>query len=103
MQANNSSCFNFRKIDGSDLLSMHSYGLAIDINPVQNPFIQNGTILPLAGKEYLERELIRKGMVEPIINIFNKYGFTVWGGDWTTPRDYHHFQYPRDQIELLIR
>ena len=103
MAANNSSCFNFRKIDGSELLSMHSYGLAIDINPVQNPFIQDNKISPLAGKVFVNRESEVVGMVEPIIDIFYKYGFTVWGGSWTTPIDYHHFQVPRDQVDDLIK
>lgn len=103
MAANNSSCFNFRKIDGSDLLSMHSYGLAIDINPVQNPFIQKDKISPLGGKLFFNRENKAAGMVEPIIDIFYKYGFTIWGGSWKTPIDYHHFQVPRDQVEHLIK
>jgi hypothetical protein len=102
MDANNSSCFNFRKIDGSKLLSMHSYGLAIDINPIQNPFIQAGGIYPEGGKDFLIRNDIREGMVETIVGVFYKYGFTVWGGDWTTPIDYHHFQVPREDVERLI-
>jgi len=102
MAANNSSCFNFRKIDGSSLLSMHSYGLAIDINPVQNPFIQKDKILPLDGKNFLNRGEKAVGMVEPIIDIFYKHGFTVWGGGWTTPIDYHHFQVPREQVKIML-
>lgn len=101
MNANNSSCFNFRKISGSDKLSLHSYGLAIDINPVQNPFIQKGKILPASGKEFLDRSNIKTGMVEPIVKVFYKYGFTEWGGNWKEPIDYHHFQVPRQQIESL--
>jgi hypothetical protein len=102
MDANNSSCFNFRKIDGSELLSMHSYGLAIDINPVQNPYIQPSGIYPSIGKDFLDRADIRAGMVESIVDIFYKHGFTVWGGNWTTPIDYHHFQVPREEVERLI-
>lgn len=101
MQANNSSCFNFRYIAGSDLLSMHAYGLAIDINPEQNPFLTD-RVLPAAGEKFLNREQIRPGMVEPIIDIFHKHGFTVWGGNWMTPIDYHHFQIPRDQVNDLL-
>ena len=78
MNANNSSCFNFRKIEGSELLSIHSYGLAIDINPLQNPFIQKGKIFPEQGESFLDRKYIRPGMVEPIVEIFYNYGFTVW-------------------------
>lgn len=102
MNANNSSCFNFRKIEGSELLSVHSCGLAIDINPLQNPFIQEGKIFPDQGKGFLDRNDIRPGMVEPIVEIFYKHGFTIWGGNWKEPIDYHHFQVPRQQVEELI-
>ncbi len=102
MDANNSSCFNFRKIEGSELLSIHSYGLAIDVNPLQNPFIQEGKIFPSSGKEFLDRSNKRPGMVEPIVEIFYDFGFTVWGGNWQEPVDYHHFQVPRDQVEKLL-
>lgn len=101
MAANNSSCFNFRTILGTDLLSMHSYGAAIDINPLQNPYIiqpPSDNIFPKNGLEFLDRNNIRAGMVEPIVEIFNKYGFTEWGGNWRTPIDYHHFQIPRNKI-----
>lgn len=102
MSANNSSCFNFRKIAGTDKLSLHAYGLAIDINPMQNPFIQNGKILPAHGKDFIDRSKIKAGMVEPVVEVFYKYGFTEWGGNWQEPIDYHHFQVPRQQIEALL-
>ncbi len=104
MAANNSSCFNFRNIPGSSIISMHSYGAAIDINPVQNPFIIDDgvTIFPKQGSEFLNRDNQRKGMVEPIVHIFKKHGFE-WGGDWNSPIDYHHFQMPRNKIEQLIK
>ena len=102
MNANNSSCFNFRKIANSDILSLHAYGLAIDINPVQNPFIQNDKILPDHGKNFIDRSNIKAGMVEPIVKVFYKHGFTEWGGNWQEPIDYHHFQVPRQQIEVLL-
>lgn len=102
MKANNSSCFNFRKIAGSDRLSLHAYGLAIDINPIQNPFIQKGNISPTSGKNFINRSNIKAGMVEPIVKVFFKYGFTEWGGNWQEPIDYHHFQVPRQQIETLL-
>lgn len=104
MAANNSSCFNFRNIPGSSIISMHSYGAAIDINPVQNPFIidDGATIFPKQGSEFLNRDNQRQGMVEPIVHIFKKHGFE-WGGDWNSPIDYHHFQMPRAKIEQLIK
>jgi hypothetical protein len=106
MAANNSSCFNFRRIMGSDRLSMHSYGLAIDINPLQNPYIvtnEDGTrsIYPEASEKYLDRSIILPGMVEPIVDIFAKYGFNIWGGDWRNPIDYQHFQTDRALINNI--
>lgn len=93
MEDNNTSCFNYRKIAGTDRLSVHSYGLAIDINPVQNPCIVRGLSYPGRGKEFIDRSLYRSGMVENIVHIFAKYGFSNWGGAWSEPIDYHHFQF----------
>lgn len=107
MTDNNSSCFNYRKITGSDIISIHSYGLAIDINPVQNPYLvidkKNCSIevFPKEGINFLNRHNQRPGMVEPIINIFKKYGFDVWGGYWNDPIDYHHFQVDRKVAEQI--
>ncbi|MBN8512528.1 MAG: M15 family metallopeptidase [Rickettsiales bacterium] len=107
MAANNSSAFNFRNIANSDRLSMHSYGLAIDINPVQNPYLtieENGIVKvhPSAGVDFLNRSNIRPGMLETVVHIFEKYGFTVWGGKWNNPIDYHHFEVPRSQVVNLV-
>ena len=87
---------------------MHSYGLAIDINPVQNPFIMidktsnNIKVLPGQSVDFLNRHNKQEGMVEPIVEIFRKYGFSEWGGNWNTPIDYHHFQVPRKAVAELI-
>lgn len=109
MEANNSSGFNYRKIIGSEIISMHSYGLAIDVNPLQNPYIindknsENHEIFPKMGKDYLDRKLMKRGMItEEVIKIFAKNKFTIWGGSWKTPVDYHHFQTPRSYIEEII-
>ena len=104
MADNNSSGFNCRKISNTDKWSSHSYGMAIDINPIQNPCITinenagNAEILPSNGSKYLNRKFIRLGMVESIVKIFSENQFTVWGGDWNNPLDYHHFQVPWDII-----
>ncbi len=98
MADNNSSCFNYRRILTSEQLSMHSYGLAIDINPVQNPYIvinkesNEVQVFPKTGTGFLNRHNYRGGMVEPIVAIFEKYGFNIWGGKWNELIDYHHFQ-----------
>lgn len=108
MEDNSCACFNYRDIANSTLISIHSYGLAIDINPIQNPFVMldhtkgMAQICPIEGTNYMNRLNMRKGMVtEKVIAIFKKYGFTVWGGNWNTPLDYHHFQPTRDMAEQL--
>lgn len=94
MKDNNTSAFCYRVVEGTNVISTHSYGLAIDINPVQNPYIVGGKVLPIEGKEFLDRENVRKGMIvkgDPAYNAFKSRGWT-WGGDWTRVKDYHHFQ-----------
>lgn len=90
MNDNNTSSFNYRFISGSRILSMHANGLAIDINPKQNPYVKNGTSIP-AGSEY---KLQNMGTIEPdskIVKVFKEKGWT-WGGDWKSLKDYQHFQ-----------
>lgn len=107
MTSNNSSSFNSRRIAGSASFSIHSYGAAIDLNPLQNPFLtideSKGQVQvhPAEGWQFLNRRNQKPGMVEGVISIFKKHGFTIWGGDWTTPVDYHHFQLPRILAELM--
>lgn len=94
MADNNSSAFCYREIDGTDVLSNHSYGVAIDINPVQNPYVRGQLIQPEAGKDYMDRQDVRMGMISPgdlCYNAFISRGWT-WGGDWTGPIDYQHFE-----------
>ena len=102
MSNNNSSAYNPRLIAGTSDISIHAYGAALDINPVQNPYVKLGDldkndlkIYPAAGKAYLNRHHQQSGMVEDIVSSVQKAGFTIWGGDWTDRRiDYHHFQVP---------
>ena len=108
MAANNSSCFNFRKIAGTNNLSIHSYGAAIDINPVQNPYIfyldGQKQIQPVASQEFVDRSHQRQGMLEPVVHIFESNGFSDWGGRWTSIKDYHHFQLaPKELEELTLK
>lgn len=93
MAANNCSGFCFRTISRGSGLSKHALGLAIDINPVQNPYIVKGNVLPEAGKSYLDRTDLRPGMIarpSPVIDAFEAIGWE-WGGDWSEIHDYHHF------------
>jgi poly-gamma-glutamate synthesis protein (capsule biosynthesis protein) len=97
MAANNCSGFCFREISRGSGLSQHAYGLAVDINPVQNPYISaSGKILPPNGSAYLDRGDLRPGMLvrpSPVIAAFEAIGWE-WGGDWTRVSDYHHFARP---------
>ena len=93
MAANNTSAFNCRQITGGGAWSEHSYGTAIDINPVQNPYVRGGLVLPPSGAGYVERAPARPGMVldpGPVRGAFRAIGWG-WGGDWASPTDYQHF------------
>ncbi|MGI4775714.1 MAG: M15 family metallopeptidase [Janthinobacterium lividum] len=107
MEDNNSSCFNCRKIANSSELSVHSYGLAIDINPLQNPYIvidhnnYSIDVYPREGVNFLNRNNQRPGMVESVVDVFKKHGFDIWGGHWNNPIDYHHFQVSRELAKKM--
>lgn len=91
MAANNTSGFNCRRVTGGTSFSEHSYGRAIDINPVQNPYVRGSTVLPPAGRSYLDRSNVRTGMlVRPGgVTAFDQIGWG-WGGDYKTLKDYQH-------------
>ncbi|MEX2457880.1 MAG: M15 family metallopeptidase [Actinomycetota bacterium] len=95
MEANNTSAFNCRLATGSDSSwSEHAFGRAIDVNPIQNPWVpQSGPILPPAGEEYADRSNERPGMIlagGDVVELFASIGWS-WGGDWTSVKDYQHF------------
>lgn len=98
MQANNSSCFNFRKIAGSKKLSKHARGLAIDINPLYNPYVKtNGgktIVSPEEGRPYADRKKDFQYKIDendPCYKEFVAHGFK-WGGSWQSLKDYQHFE-----------
>lgn len=97
MDANNTTAFHCRPITGGKKLSKHSYGIAIDINPIQNPYIKGSIILPSKGKSYINRSPFKKGMLENVVDIFKTYGFSMWAGNWKTQKDYMHFEYKHDK------
>jgi hypothetical protein len=93
MAANNSSAFNFRRVEGTQVLSHHARGLAIDVNPVQNPWVRGTRVDPPAAQAYLDRTVLRPGMIVrggPVCEAFFEHGWH-WGGDFADMRDYHHF------------
>lgn len=98
MTANNSSCFNFRFISGTNRLSNHSMGLAVDINPLYNPYVRESKgqliVEPAAAKEYVTRTIDYQYKIDRndlCYREFIKHGFE-WGGDWTDRKDYQHFE-----------
>lgn len=102
MEANNSSAFNYRKIADTDRLSNHSLGLAIDINPLYNPYVRTikgkTVVLPDNGEEYADRSKDNPYYIDHedlCYKEFIKRGFT-WGGDWKNSKDYQHFEKSMD-------
>lgn len=95
MAADNTSGFNCRLAvaAGPPSWSMHAYGLAIDVNTVQNPYVQGSHVQPKAGAAYVNRSDIRPGMAYPggiLIEAFSSVGWG-WGGNWSGSPDYQHF------------
>lgn len=90
MSDNNSVAFNYRKVKGSKTLSAHSYGLAIDINPLQNPHVKGKSIRPASGKydPKIRGTVIRDSR---LVKEFVKHGWQ-WGGRWRSSKDYQHFE-----------
>ncbi|WP_234431779.1 M15 family metallopeptidase [Streptomyces sp. NRRL S-241] len=94
MADDNTSAFNCRPVTGDPgKLSRHAWGDAIDINPVENPYVDvQGTSHPPNGRTYLDRDRARPGMVTPegvVTRAFREAGW-YWGGRWSPP-DYQHF------------
>lgn len=93
MTADNTSAFNCRVVPGSTSWSMHAYGLAVDINPFENPMMTGGQADPPMAAAWADRTrtspaIIRHG--DAVWQAFRSVGW-FWGGDWTSPLDYQHF------------
>lgn len=99
MRANNSSSFNFRFISHTDKVSKHGAGLAVDINPLYNPYFKtlaDGTkvIEPATAEAYLDRDASFPYKItadDLCCKLFKQHGFS-WGGDWKSCKDYQHFE-----------
>jgi hypothetical protein len=90
MAADNTSGFNCRYVGGTSRWSMHAYGEAIDVNPVENPYLRGATVSPPAGRAYLDRSRFRRGMAVPggiLVRAFAAVGWK-WGASFG---DYQHF------------
>jgi hypothetical protein len=97
MLDNNTSAFNGRPITGGSGWSKHAYGVAIDINPLQNPYLSKTAnhpplLLPPTAATYVTRTPARQGMAEDVREVFFQHGFLIWGGNWHEPIDYQHFE-----------
>lgn len=94
MLDNNTSAFNYRTIAGTNKLSNHAFGLAIDINPFQNPYVKGNIVEPKGSELYVDRTIREKGMIlegDACYEAFTSRGWT-WGGDWSSIKDYQHFE-----------
>lgn len=97
MNANNTSAFNYRLVSGTRSISKHANGLAIDINPLWNPFVSGKHVSP-KGAVYDKKRpgTIHKG--SPVYKIFKKHGWK-WGGEWIPYQDYQHFFFDKIKVK----
>lgn len=99
MEDNNTSCFNYRVVEGTSSLSKHALGLALDINPFYNPYVtfkKDGTrrVSPADAEIYADRSATFPYKIDEndlCYKLFIEHGFT-WGGNWNSSKDYQHFQ-----------
>ena len=100
MAADNSSAYNCRTVAGSDNFSAHAYGAAVDLNPVENPYVTAEEVLPPAGRKFVEIDRsagtdAAPGVVvadDAVVRAFARIGWK-WGGVWDEA-DYQHFHAP---------
>lgn len=103
MSVNNTSCYCYRTVAGTSVLSKHALGMAVDINPLYNPCVhlRTGKVEPANGKKYAygRAKLKKEGKLKVRLidkddlcyRLFKEHGFT-WGGDWPRKKDYQHFE-----------
>ena len=97
MRANNTSGYNCRRVQGSSSWSAHAHGAAIDLNPVQNPYLTGSSVQPAAGRPFAgldrsARARVPTGTIrqdDVVVRAFAVIGWE-WGGTWADP-DYQHF------------
>ena len=96
IEHDNTSSFNCRNATGSSNWSNHAYGLAIDLNPIENPYVSGGSTSHRASVKYLNRSKHLKGMIHPgdvVVRAFESIGWG-WGGYWSgSVKDLQHFSY----------
>ena len=90
---NTTAAYACRPTVGSTTWSAHAYGLAVDVNPFDNPYTKGDLVLPELASSYLDRDDVRPGMITPdgvVVRAFESIGWT-WGGTWRSLKDYQHF------------
>jgi hypothetical protein len=98
---NNTGAFLCRPVHGTTTWAQHAYGLAVDVNPFQNPYIKppdargvpGDMLIPELASVYLDRSRTAPGMIHPsdaVVQAFASVGWK-WGGDWQRSKDYMHF------------
>ena len=94
IEADNTSAFNCRPVAGTSRWSEHAYGRAIDVNPIENPYVSGGRTAHEGSRPYLDRSRRRPGMAYEggvLVEAFRSIGWG-WGGDWSGGvKDYQHF------------
>jgi hypothetical protein len=93
IEADNTSAFNCRYVEGTTRWSEHAYGRAIDVNPIENPYVSGGRTSHRASVRYLDRSRRHPGMAYEggaLVRAFDAIGWG-WGGRWTSVKDYQHF------------
>ncbi len=93
IEADNTSAFNCRRVTGGTRWSEHAYGRAIDLNPIENPYVLGGRTSHAASEPFLDRADVRPGMAVAggaAVRAFAAAGFR-WGGAWRDPVDTQHF------------
>ena len=93
IEADNTSAFNCRFVEGTTRWSNHASGTAIDLNPIENPYVSGGRTSHRASRTYVDRARRRPGMAYEggaVVRAFDRIGWG-WGGRWTSVKDYQHF------------
>lgn len=93
MRHDNTSAFNCRYVAGTTTWSMHAFGRAVDVNPVENPYVDGSHVSPPNGERYADRSDVRPGMIvkrDVVWRAFRSIGWE-WGGTWRSVKDYQHF------------
>lgn len=95
MSNNLTGSFNCREVTAQPgIMSQHSYGRAIDINPMINPYVKDKLVVPNGAEKHIDRNLPEKGKIcanSVVTELFAKYGWD-WGGNWFDMQDYQHFE-----------